>query len=341
MNPGSSPWPALLFALLLFLALPIPPSPPASPSLRELLPYPREEREALVALHLANKASLHLLLGEEVARAYDRLLRLELKNQLAGKRSAFPNPKEALQAARLWILALGQAKRGQVVDLHDLPTAPHHVLPHAREIRMAAGALRIPHGALAAIVDNEQHGGDKALGLSRGVREVADGLAQGLAELQGQAPLSRTLGLAQMSFEDALKQEARLRRFGAWDPARPFPKTEAEARKALLDPHLNLLFAASRLRGYFNALLGLPPEDTRPLEDPWLYYLGPAWHNYPLRAQNLETWEDSFHGFFKGLFYQVALEGRWHLQNGRLLPLKAWGPGAFPPPPSPTPLYVP
>ena len=196
--PG--PWPALLLALLLFLALPIPPSPPASPSLRELLPYPRAMREALVALHLSNKASLHLLLGDEAARAYDRLLRLELNNQLSGKRSAFSKPEEALQAARLWVLAIGQALRAQAVDLQGLPTAPHHVLPHAQKIR-AAGALRIPYGVLAAIVDNEQYGGDKALGLSRGVREVADGLAQGLAELQGQAPLSRTLGLDQMSFE--------------------------------------------------------------------------------------------------------------------------------------------
>ncbi len=64
-----SPWPALLLALLLFLALPIPPSPPASPSLRGLLPYPRATREALVALHLSNEASLRLLLGDEAARA--------------------------------------------------------------------------------------------------------------------------------------------------------------------------------------------------------------------------------------------------------------------------------
>jgi len=215
------------------------------------------------------------------------------------------------------------------------------VLPHAREIRAAAHALRLPFGVLAAIVDNEQYGGDKALGLSRGVREVADGVALELSVREGQAPFSQTLGLAQMSWEDALKQEARLRRFGAWDPARPFPRREAEAREALLDPYLNLLFTASRLRGYFNALLGLAPGDTRPLEDPWLYYLGPAWHNYPLRAQNLETWEDSFHGFFKGLFYQVALERRWHLEGKRLLPLQAWGPGESPARLDSPPQYVP
>jgi len=169
------------------------------------------------------------------------------------------------------------------------------------------------------------------------VREVADGVALTL----GEAPFSRTLGLAQMSWEDALKQEARLRRFGAWDPLRPFPHTEAEARRALLDPYLNLLFTASRLRGYFNALLSLPPEDTRPLEDPWLYYLGPAWHNYPLRAQNLETWDDSFNGFFKGLLYQAVLEGYWTLQGRRLLPLKPLGPGSLEAPSPPVPHLFP
>jgi hypothetical protein len=92
-----------------------------------------------VALHLSNKASLHLLLGDEAARAYDRLLRLELNNQLSGKRSAFSKPEEALQAARLWVLAIGQALRAQAVDLRGLPTAPHHVLPHAQKIRAAAG----------------------------------------------------------------------------------------------------------------------------------------------------------------------------------------------------------
>ncbi|GAA6760912.1 hypothetical protein [Thermus oshimai] len=321
------PWLLLLLAGALFLALPEPQAPPKAPSLRALLPYPPPKREALVALHLKNKASLHLLLGKEAARAYDRLLRLELMNQAAGKRSAYEDGEKALQDARKWILALGQAVRGKPLSLEGLPTAPWHVLPHQQALRAAGYALRIPPGVLAAIVDNEQYGGDKALGLSRGVREAADGLALGLSELQGEAPLSRTLGLAQMSWEDALKQEERLRLFGAWDPARPFPKTEAEARRALEDPYLNLLFTASRLRGYFNALLGLPKEDTRPLEDPWLYYLGPAWHNYPLRAQNLETWEDSFHGFFKGLLYSVVLEGRWRVEGRRLYPLKAWGPG--------------
>src|SRR5690606_10949443 len=126
--------------------------------------YPPAKREALVARHLANKASLHLLFGEKAARAYDRLLRLELANQQSGKRSAFATAEEALEAAHRFLLAIGQAVRKAPVNLEGLPMAPHHVLPHAREIRAAAHALGLPPGVLAAIVDNEQHGGDKALG---------------------------------------------------------------------------------------------------------------------------------------------------------------------------------
>ncbi|WP_330848619.1 hypothetical protein [Thermus thermamylovorans] len=132
----------------------MPPSLPPSPSLRDLLPYPREEREALVGLHL----------GEEAARAYDRLPRLEVKNPCSGKRAAYPECKSALLAAGRWVEAIGQARRGQRVDLEGLPTAPHHVLPHAREIRAAASALGLPYGVLAAIVDNEQAGGRRPWG---------------------------------------------------------------------------------------------------------------------------------------------------------------------------------
>jgi len=318
-----------LALLLVFLASwTAPGHRPQAEGLRAYLPYPPAEREALVRRFLAAKSSAHLLLGPQAARAVAELLRLELRNQAEGKRSAFQTPKEALEAAEAWLSALGQARRKRPVDLRGLPTAPWHVLSHQEEVRKAAHALRIPVGVLAAIVDNEQHGGDKALGLSRGVREVADEAALALAQ-SGPAPFSRTLGLAQMSWEDALRQRPRLERFGAWDPARPFPETEKEARAALEDPYLNLLFTASRLRGLFNALYGLDPADTRPLEDPWLYYLGPAWHNYPFRAQNLETWEDSFHALFKGLLYQVLLEDEvlWRAQGRLLLPVRRYGPG--------------
>ncbi|MGQ9753121.1 MAG: hypothetical protein ACUVQD_00365 [Thermaceae bacterium] len=314
-----------LAALLVLLASWTGPGRPAPRE--DLHALFRASRQEVVQRFLALKSSAHLLLGEEAAKAVARLIRLELQNQIQGKRSAFKTPMEALEHAQAWLSAIGQAKRKNPVHLDTLPTAPAYVLAHKEEIRAAASALRIPPGVLAAIVDNEQYGGDKALGLSRGVREWADSAALALAE-RGKAPFSRTLGLAQMSWEDALRQKPRLEGFGAWDMARPFPTSELEARKILEDPYFNLLFTASRLRGLFNALYNLPAEDTRPLEDPWLYYLGPAWHNYPFRAQNLETWEDSFHALFKGLFYQVILEDSvlWRARGRLLLPVKPYGP---------------
>lgn len=320
---------SLVFLLVLLVPWTAPGHRPQVEGLRAYLPYPPTEREALVTRFLVLKSSARLLLGEEAARAVGRLLRLEIQNQAEGKRAAFKTPLEALEKAEAWLVAIGQALRKEPVNLRGLPTAPGYPLSHQEEIRAAAAALRIPAGVLAAIVDNEQYGGDKALGLSRGVREVADEAALALSEQEGQAPFSRTLGLAQMSWEDALRQKPRLERFRAWDPARPFPRAEKEARQALEDPYLNLLFTASRLRGLFNALYGLPPEDTRPLQDPWLYYLGPAWHNYPFRAQNLETWEDSFHALFKGLLYQVLLEDTvlWRAKGRLLLPVHRYEPG--------------
>ena len=104
-----------------------------------------------MARHLANKASLHLLFGEKAARAYDRLLRLELANQQSGKRSAFATAEEALEAAHRFLLAIGQAVRKAPVNLEGLPMAPRHVLPHAREIRAAAHALGLPRAACGAI----------------------------------------------------------------------------------------------------------------------------------------------------------------------------------------------
>jgi hypothetical protein len=175
------------------------------------------------------------------------------------------------------------------------------VLSYRQEIRRAAQMLHFPSGVLAAIVDNEQYGGDKALGLSRGIRSLAESLSQSIGSA---GPLSRTLGLAQMSWEDALKQGPRLRRFAAW-PYAGFPRSELEARQALEDPAKNLLLTASRLRGYFHAAMGLSRGDTRYLAGHWLYYLGPAWHNWPTGARQQATWPYAFHGFFKGMFYQA------------------------------------
>jgi hypothetical protein len=236
-------------------------------------------------------------------------LRLEFYNQAQKQRSAFSTPEAALEASESWLAAIGALQRGRKPRLAGLPLDSSAVISHWGDLQAAANALRLPVGVLAAIVDNEQYGGNKALGLSRGLREVADGLAQGLAETTGSAGsaglISRTLGLAQMSWEDALRQEGRLRHFHAWDPRWPFPKTEAEARAALENPYLNLLFTASRLRGYLNEKLYLSPQDTRPLQGAWLYYLGPAWHNWPPGADEA-TWPYAFHAFFKGLLYQVV-----------------------------------
>lgn len=317
----------LLFLLflgctVLFAGWPRPPSQPVALTynLRQILddhPAFRSEkpaleaarREAVVARYLSLKASAEMLLGQDTARAVARLLRLEFYKQALQQRSAFSTPEAALEASERWMAAIAALQQGRKPGLADLPLDSAAVIPHWTDLQAAAARLRLPVGVLAAIVDNEQYGGNKALGLSRGLREVADELAQGLAETTGSAGsaglLSRTLGLAQMSWEDALKQEQRLRHFRAWDPRRPFPKTEAEARAALEDPYLNLLFTASRLRGYLNEKLYLSPRDTRPLRGAWLYYLGPAWHNWPPGADQA-TWPYAFHAFFKGLLYQIA-----------------------------------
>jgi hypothetical protein len=304
----------LLLALLLLFSQgrPLPLSDPWQRlSLRQILVgLEPSRREAIVREYLSLKASAQILTGHPGARAVSRLLRLEFYNQSRNRPSAFGRPEEALAASRRWLEAIGALKRGQPPDTRDLPLALERVLPYRQEIGQAAQRLHFPSGVLAAIVDNEEYGGGKALGLSRGIRSLADGLAESLSESTGSAgPLSRTLGLAQMSWEDALKQQRRLKRFAAW-PYASFPRTELEARQALEDPVKNLLLTASRLRGYFNAALGLSWSNTRYLAGHWLYYLGPAWHNWPTGARQQATWPYAFHGFFKGMFYQALFAVR-------------------------------
>lgn len=298
----------LLVLLLLFSqGRPLPLGDPWQRlSLRQILVgFEVSRREAIVREYLSLKASAQILAGRPGAVAVSRMLRLEFYNQSRNRSSAFGSPEEALAASRRWLEAIGALKRGQTPDTRDLPLALERVLPYRQEISQAAQRLHFPSGVLAAIVDNEEYGGDKALGLSRGIRFLADGLAESLSETTGSAgPLSRTLGLAQMSWEDALKQQRRLKRFAAW-PYASFPRTELEARQALEDPAKNLLLTASRLRGYFNAALQLSWSNTRYLAGHWLYYLGPAWHNWPTGARQQATWPYAFHGFFKGMFYQA------------------------------------
>jgi hypothetical protein len=300
---------AVLLALLLLFSQgrPLPSGDPWQQlSLRQILVgLEPSRREAIVREYLSLKASAQILAGRSGAVGVSRLLRLEFYNQSRSRPSAFGSPEEALAASRRWLEAIGALKRGQTPDTRKLPLALEHVLPYRQEIRRAAQRLHFPSGVLAAIVDNEQYGGDRALGLSRGIRSLADELAESLSETTGSAGLlSRTLGLAQMSWEDALRQQPRLERFAAW-PYPSFPRTELEARQALEDPARNLLLTASRLRGYFNAALGLSWSNTRYLAGHWLYYLGPAWHNWPTGARQQATWPYAFHGFFKGMFYQA------------------------------------
>lgn len=302
----------VLLGFLLFASWPSPSKALPNPTLRQIWNYLEPtHREKLVADFLQTKASAHILLGPAAAQAMARLLRAEFSNQALRRPATFDTPEAALASAQAWLVALRALKEGKNPNLHNLPIEPGHVLPHQLDIQNAARALRIPPGILAAIVDNEQMGGDRAFGFSRGVREVADELAAELAQRMGTSGntglISQTLGLTQMSWQDALQQETRLRRFAAWDPEQPFLADESEARLALSNPYLNLLLAASRLRGYLNHQLGLPPNDTRYLSDDWLYYLGPAWHNWPPGADATATWPYAFQGFFKGLFYQAVL----------------------------------
>lgn len=305
-------WLVFWLALCLWIAPPSPlsPGPGAAQtlSLRQIwssLPVAR--REALVQRFLVLKASAWILLGQSGAQATSRLLRLEFYGQAQGNPSAFDQPEQSLEAAYRWLRAIHALQDYRWPNLEPLPLAPEYVLPHLEAIQQAGTALGIPSGSLAAIADNEQKGGNSALGLSRGVRLVADELAQELAQATGSAgQLSRTLGLTQMSWEDALKQQQRLRIFGAWPPNQPFPTSEAEARLALENPQLNLLLAASRLRGWLGSYYHLSPRNTRALGAAWIYYLVPAWHNNPLRAQQEAVWPYAFHGFFKGWLYKTV-----------------------------------
>lgn len=330
----------VLLALMVGLLWPLNPPrpdqimPPAQLlSLRQIWQnFPVERRERLVSEFLKTKASAQLLLGADAAQATARLLRVELYSQSQERPSAYAEPEQSLQAAQEWLRAIHALQQYRAPRTAELPLAPQYVLPHLNDIAQAGRLLRLPAATLAAIVDNEQYGGDKALGLSRGVREVADGLAMGLAETTGSAgTLSRTLGLAQMSWADALKQRERLERFRAWSRANSFPQTEAQARQLLEDNRFNLLFTASRMRGWLGSYFGLRPRDTRVLSQPWIYYLGPAWHNNPRLAQQEQSWPYAFNGFFKGWLYKTVLNDP---ARGKLL-LRAGGATGQPSSPQP------
>jgi hypothetical protein len=90
--------------------------------------------------------------------------------------------------------AIGALKRGQIPNTRGLPLALERVLSYRQEIRRAAQMLHFPSGVLAAIVDNEQYGGDKALGLSRGIRSLAESLSQSIGTVAHPGPGPDVLG---------------------------------------------------------------------------------------------------------------------------------------------------
>jgi hypothetical protein len=182
---------------------------------------------------------------------------------------------------------------------------------HRAELRHAAQAANLPIEVLAAIVDNEQSGARLAFGLSGVMRVIADRLALTEARATGRSSVmggfSSTLGLAQMSWRDAIQQRARLRamhvRFGS-----SFPTSELEMRAVLERPGANLMLTASRLRGYLNASLNRPRLDLRDLPRGWVSLEGPLWHNRPDLARTHRINAYGFHAFFKACLYAVLLE---------------------------------
>jgi hypothetical protein len=183
---------------------------------------------------------------------------------------------------------------------------------HRAELRHAAQAANLPTEVLAAIVDNEQSGARLAFGSSGVARVIADHLALTEARLTGRSSVmggfSSTLGVAQMSWRDAIQQGPRLRamhvRFGS-----SFPTSEPEMRALLEREDANLMLTASRLRGYLNASLGRHKFELRDVPRGWAALEGPLWHNRPDLARTHQVNAYGFHAFFKACLYAVLLEG--------------------------------
>ncbi len=193
------------------------------------------------------------------------------------------------------------------------PLEPRAVLEHRAEIWWAARAAKLPPEVLAAIVDDEQSGANLMLGLSGALRALADGLALTEARLTGRSSLSggfsMTLGIAQMSWRDAMGQRARLDAMNARFEPR-VPTSELEMRASLERPDANLMLTASRLRGYLNASLHRPSLDVRAFPSGWAALEGPLWHNRPDLARARQVNAYAFHAFFKACLYAVLLEDK-------------------------------
>jgi len=268
-------------------------------------------------------------LGRARASAVMRLLDTEIRNQnpALSRRSVFGSPEAALNNVQSWLAFLAWAAETRPGDRAlarqaPVPIAPQIVRIHRQNLLRAANALHLTPGGLSAILDNEQAGARSGLGLSGWLRTFTDTVALRATEAYGSSGatghLSRTVGLTQMSWEDAVGQAERLRSLKVTLNG-PYPTDEAQARAALNSPYDHFLLSASRLRGYLLASLPTKPEpDADPLDpalqayltDAWTNFLGPAWHNNPALASSGQTWPYAWNAFFKACLYEQRLFSR-------------------------------
>lgn len=311
--------------------LTLPALRPPAPDARALQVYARQAQtfqSALDALQVGEGRRVSLseehfqlslearrLLGEARSEVLGALIAREIRNQdpARGRRSVFSSPEAALNSAGSWLRYLawaGQRPRGaaELQAAAPAPLVPGVVLGHADDIRAATNAAHLAPGVLAAIVDNEQSGKSRLYGLAGLLRRLMDTLALRTSEAYGESgpsgDLSQTLGLAQMSWQDALLQRPRFHELGM-ELGLPFPVGEAGARAALQDPRANLLLSASRLVGYLDAQEG---EAARPHTSARTYLSGPGWHNNPALLSSGQTWPYAWNGFFKACLYGQLLQ---------------------------------
>ncbi len=315
------------------LALPEPPAPSGALMERyaQLVPtylsalnheHPSARRETrLLEAHFLLYRQARAVIGVAQADALMRLLALETRNQdpARARRSVFGSPEAALDNASRWLGVIAQAERAptgptlnqRIASEAPVPMVPDVVLANARWIRRAAAAAHLPPALLAATVDNEQAGAHVAYGLAGALRDLTDTVALRTTQMYGASGLaghlSQTVGLTQMSWQDALLQRQRLEALGVRLGV-PFPENEGEARDLLQRPYANLLLAGSRMRGYLNYVEGRAANSSAPHPDAWLYFVGPGWHNNPALASSGQVWPYAWNAFFKACLYQRLLD---------------------------------
>ena len=284
--------------------------------------HPSVRRQTrLLEAHFRLYRQARALIGVAQADALLHLLALETRNQDPARQraSVFGSPEAALDNAARWLGLIHQVERTvpgpaldrQIAALAPVPMAPEVVRQNARWLRWAAADAHLPPAVLAAIVDNEQAGNRVAYGLAGHLRDLTDTVALRTTQMYGASGLagrlSQTVGLSQMSWQDALLQRGRMQALGLSLGA-PFPENEEGARDLLQRPAANLLFAASRLVGYLNFVEGVRPDSATPHTDAWVYFLGPGWHNNPALASSGQVWPYAWNAFFKACLYQRLLE---------------------------------